>query len=129
MKDTQFFFETLDGARAEVGKYQPGARNKILDSAGDPNLAAPREMTHAGRNVDGNPADVIVFANFDFPGVKASANGNPKWPNAVRDSLSASHGASRSIKSCENAIAKGFYLPSAEPPQLTAREREMRVKD
>jgi hypothetical protein len=129
MKDAQFFFQTFDGAGTEVGEYQPGACNKILDGTGDPNLAVPGEVTDAGSNVDGNPADVIVFANLDFPGVEASPNGNPKWPNAARDSLSASHGTSRSIKRCKNAIAEGFHLSSTESPKLAASQGEMRIQD
>src|ERR1700722_2924664 len=98
MKDTQFFFQALDRAGTEVGEYQPGARNQILDGTGDPNLAVPGEVTDARSNVDGNAADFIFSANLDSAGGKAGRDGNPRRSTAVGDSRRASHGASRSVK-------------------------------
>jgi hypothetical protein len=111
---------------AEIVEDQPRARNEILYGAGNQNLAATGEIAYSGCDIDGDSANVIVVANFDFAGPARIA-----MPRGL--TLLAMACAQRTARAGPSNVARipspPFHLSTAEPTNLAAGHREMRIED
>src|ERR1700684_284841 len=114
---------------AEIVEDQPRARNEIPHSAGNQNLAATGEIAYPGCDIDGDSANVIVVPNFDLAGMQARTDRDAERLDAVGNGLCGAKWPSGPIECRKNPVAKRFHLPTAEPTNLAAGHREMRIED
>src|SRR5215207_3967980 len=117
----------LQSWTAAVGEVDAGAGDEIADGTGDENLARVCDRGDARPDVHGDPGEVIT-AQLALTGVETGPNLEPEIAGTGRDGLGTVDGATGSVESGQEAVARGLDLLPAEPVQLMTDRRVVRVQ-
>ena len=103
------------------------ARDEVFDRPRDQDLAGGGQGRHPGRDVDGEPSEVIP-ADLALAGVQTRPDLKAEPTNGLADLLAASNGSRRSIEGGDEPVSGGVELPTTEAAELVANSMVMGVE-
>src|SRR5690606_2740790 len=104
-----------------------GARDQVLDRARNQHLTRPRRGRDAGRDVDGDAADVVA-GDGDLAGVEPGAQLEAERARLLAQRDRAADRARRTVEGGEKAVARVLHLAAAEACERAARRVAVPIK-
>jgi hypothetical protein len=98
---------------AAVVKTQVGAGDEIAYSAGDEDFATARQLRDAGRNVNGDAADLVPL-DLNLASMEPGSHRDAEQPHSIDNAHSAAYGTSGTVERGEKAIPQGLDLATAK---------------
>ncbi len=126
-KETPRVRNALEFVLAALAERDAGARNQILDRAGDQDFVGTRQGPDASGDVDGETGE-IVAADFALPRVQARSHIDPESLGGFPDGLRAMNGARRAVEAGQKTIPGRLDLLTAEAAQFVADCSVVRVQ-
>src|SRR5262245_43083866 len=117
----------LELVLAALVEPDAGARDEILDRAGDQDFVGTRQGTDASGDVDGETGE-IVGADFALSRVQARSHIDPEGLGGFVDGLGAMNGARRAVEAGQKTIPGRLDLLTAEAAQFVADCAIVRVQ-
>src|SRR5215467_4112522 len=117
----------LEFVLAALAERDAGARDEILDRAGDQDFVGTRQGTDASGDVDGETGE-IVAADFALSRVQARSHIDPEGLGGFGDGLGAMNGARRAVEAGQKTIPGRLDLLTAEAAQFVADCSVVRVQ-
>src|SRR5262245_7729455 len=117
----------LEFVLAALAERDAGARDEILDRAGDQDFVGTRQRTDASGDVNRETGE-IVAADLALSRVQARSHIDPEGLGGFGDGLGAMNGARRAVEAGQKTIPGRLDLPTAEAAQFVADCSVVRVQ-
>src|SRR5574342_733614 len=121
-EEAPFAGDALECLNSPLFETDAGARDEVLDGAGDEDFACSGERGDPGADVDGDASD-LVADDLALPRVKPRASLDAERQNASADRFGAANGPRGTIEGGEETVAGGVHFAATKSDQLAAGER------
>ena len=113
--------ETLEAMRTAILEPKFRTRHKIADRARHQYTVAFRHGCDAGRDVDGDAADILAL-ELDLARMDAAADSTGRRVRRRGDLARASHGTRRAIEGGKEAVAQSLDFSSPKPGDFSSHD-------